>query len=357
MASEEQVAILKKGVENWNRWREQNQDVQIDLKGVDLSNTDLQKVNFAQARLQGANLSFSSLRNANLTFAHLQNANLAHASLERSNLSHVHMEKANLSFASLKRAMLPFAHLAEAKLSAANLRWVRAEDADFRGANLSYAHMEGAILAFSDFSNAHLVGVHMEGVNIRAADFSNSNVSLVKFDQKVFWKILWASRWKPATIWKRRYDFLLDTTLRCKGINSSTCYGSQRFKRFIQDQDYLEETLETAWGKRRFVFWWIFADCGRSLSRWTGWSLAIALLFAYIYWMLGPEHMRPSALELNFTAAVYCSFGIFTTLGSGDIVPQTDVAAMFVVAEVICGYIMLGGLISIFANKLAQRAH
>jgi hypothetical protein len=46
----------------------------------------------------------------------------------------------------------------------------------------------------------------------------------------------------------------------------------------------------------------------------------------------------------------------FTTLGFGDIKPVTNEAAWWVMAEVIAGYIMLGGLISILANKLARRS-
>jgi voltage-gated potassium channel Kch len=51
----------------------------------------------------------------------------------------------------------------------------------------------------------------------------------------------------------------------------------------------------------------------------------------------------------------YYSIVTFTTLGFGDFVPRSLTAALFVMIEVVTGYIMLGGLISIFANKLARR--
>ena len=53
---------------------------------------------------------------------------------------------------------------------------------------------------------------------------------------------------------------------------------------------------------------------------------------------------------------MYYSVVTFATLGFGDIVPLDKGARAVVGAEVILGYIMLGGLISIFANKLARRA-
>jgi hypothetical protein len=44
-----------------------------------------------------------------------------------------------------------------------------------------------------------------------------------------------------------------------------------------------------------------------------------------------------------------------TTLGYGDIVPNSTLGQISVIVEVCIGYMMLGGLISIFANKLARR--
>jgi hypothetical protein len=37
MANDEHVAILKKGVDAWNEWRERNTDVRPDLRAVNLS--------------------------------------------------------------------------------------------------------------------------------------------------------------------------------------------------------------------------------------------------------------------------------------------------------------------------------
>jgi hypothetical protein len=53
---------------------------------------------------------------------------------------------------------------------------------------------------------------------------------------------------------------------------------------------------------------------------------------------------------------LYFSLVTFTTLGFGDVTPITVAARRWVMLEVIIGYIMLGGLISIFASKLARRS-
>ena len=53
---------------------------------------------------------------------------------------------------------------------------------------------------------------------------------------------------------------------------------------------------------------------------------------------------------------LYYSVVTFTTLGFGDIVAVTNWARLAVGVEVVLGYVMLGGLISILANKLARRS-
>jgi hypothetical protein len=61
-------------------------------------------------------------------------------------------------------------------------------------------------------------------------------------------------------------------------------------------------------------------------------------------------------LEWSRISLIYYSVVTFTTLGFGDIVPKSMEATWWVMVEVILGYIMLGGLISIFATKLARRS-
>ncbi len=57
MADEEQLRILReKGVEAWNRWREEHPDVRADLFGADLSGADLGEANLHEADLRAADL-------------------------------------------------------------------------------------------------------------------------------------------------------------------------------------------------------------------------------------------------------------------------------------------------------------
>ena len=62
--------------------------------------------------------------------------------------------------------------------------------------------------------------------------------------------------------------------------------------------------------------------------------------------------------EAPFFTAFYYSIVTFTTLGFGDVTPKPAEAYLqfLVTIEVILGYVMLGGLISILSTKLARRA-
>src|SRR2546430_2026160 len=86
MANQEQLDILKQGVEVWNQWRNQHPFLmRIDLSGAnltganlngaDLSETNLRRVDFIGASLSKANLSYADLSGANLSGANLDVAN------------------------------------------------------------------------------------------------------------------------------------------------------------------------------------------------------------------------------------------------------------------------------------------
>ncbi len=129
--------------------------------------------------------------------------------------------------------------------------------------------------------------------------------------------------------------------------------------RQIQDDRYLMKYRENH--PKLHYLWWLFADCGRSLTRWALWSLGFALLFSFIfygYYLHTPESFQAVYVSKGFSffSFFYYSIVTFTTLGFGDIVPKCGWLQLWVMLEVIAGYIMLGDLISILANKLARRS-
>ena len=82
MANQEQLEILRQGVDAWNKWRASNTMVQIDLGGADLHESDFNGVNLSGANLLYANLSSTNLIRANLKWAILIETNLNLSNLE-----------------------------------------------------------------------------------------------------------------------------------------------------------------------------------------------------------------------------------------------------------------------------------
>lgn len=107
-----------------------------------------------------------------------------------------------------------------------------------------------------------------------------------------------------------------------------------------------------------FWMWGLMSDHGQSFILWLTWCFLLVFIFGMIF--IGPLHgqlsIKPESDIYDWYAPFYYSIVTFTTLGFGDIVPITHTARVVVTLEVIMGYIMLGGLISILANKFARRA-
>ena len=141
MANDEHVAILKKGVAAWNKWRNENPNICPDLRG---------------AKLIGMDLTDANLRRANLSLANLMSGRrLCGADLRGTDLRRANLDGADLRGADLRRANLDGADLADADLRTVNLG-----EADLTSANL-----QGAILVDTDLTGADLTGCRIFGVS------------------------------------------------------------------------------------------------------------------------------------------------------------------------------------------------
>ena len=143
MANREHLRIMKRGVEAWNQWRDQNKDIRPDLQRVNLQR-DLQEANLQEANLQRALLQRADFRRADLQGALLQGANLAGANLTRANLT-----EANLTEANLTRTNLTEANLTEANLNSTSLIY----------ATLTRANLSATALFETVFSDTNLTTV------------------------------------------------------------------------------------------------------------------------------------------------------------------------------------------------------
>jgi pentapeptide repeat protein len=155
MANDEHVAILKKGVDAWNAWRDENPGVRPDLVEVDLTKTDLSGADLSATDLSGANFSEAKLIRANLSGANLRQANLMEANLTGALLSGAFLFAAFLIRTNLSGADLTHALLSGSNLSRANLS----------GAYLMGAFLHGSTLIDADLTDADLTGCRVFGAS------------------------------------------------------------------------------------------------------------------------------------------------------------------------------------------------
>ena len=154
MANEEHLALIKRGVEVWNKWREENPGIKTDLVEADLSGANL-----SGAKLVGVNFWGADLIGTNLVGANLIEADLVKANLSEADFSGVRFLGANLAEANLSRANLSRANLSRANLSRANL-----SKANLIGANLTATQALG-----TNFQRATLTGADLQDWNINSA--------------------------------------------------------------------------------------------------------------------------------------------------------------------------------------------
>lgn len=185
MANEEQLTLLKQGVEGWNLRRIVYPNETIDLGKADLSKADLHGVNLRQADLHGANLSETKLNGASLNKADLLGAVLHKADLQEADL-----QEADLSRADLRETNLRETKLSETKLSGADLC-----RADLYGADLYHVKIDEATQIDAkwklvwelmnqggkqrDLHGADLSGANLRGTNLSESDLRFAQLSLV----------------------------------------------------------------------------------------------------------------------------------------------------------------------------------
>jgi len=177
MANEEQLALLKAGVDGWNIWRKEALDKMVDLSEADLSRAKLQGADLKQAYLVKANLSGANFEEADLTLAKLDGCNLLGANLQRASLKAADLSLANLFGANLSGAYLRGANLHKAKLALAKLKGTNLISAVVAEADLSGARLDGANLLRANLRQSNLEGANLSRANLSRANLSRANLS------------------------------------------------------------------------------------------------------------------------------------------------------------------------------------
>lgn len=176
MANREHVKILKKGVEVWNNWRQENPKIIPNLKKKKLTRAKLSRAN-----LRRANLGMADLSEANLTLADLHGANLRNANVVDANLSDADLSKADLTEADFSGANVYWANLSEASICKTEISWVNLLRADLSKANIRKANFVGSNLGSANLSEAKIFGADFSRVNLSHANLYGATINRVDF--------------------------------------------------------------------------------------------------------------------------------------------------------------------------------
>jgi uncharacterized protein YjbI with pentapeptide repeats len=293
----------------------------MDLSGVDFSGSDLTGIKLTGAKLFKAKFKDAILINADLSNCELTGADLTKANLENVNATHVGLGMATLKDVRMFRTNLEGATLTKADLNGADMRCVCLRGARIREADMSRADFTG-----SDLREADLALCKVAGANFKEVDMRGAHLRGIEGFEKAEW-----------------------IGVDIRDINFAGAYA---LRRSVIDQNYLKEFRERSrFATMLYWLWWITSDCGRSLTRWCFWITLQLLLFAGLFKFVGLDYGdHPTPLS-----PLYYSVVTLTTLGYGDIVPSSSAGQLIAMIEVITGYVMLGGLLSIFSNKMARR--
>lgn len=281
----------------------------------------------------------------------LKCAMLRGAKLDEVDLSEVELRDADMTGASLRGANLSSANLNGVTLVRAHLEGAGLQRVRLRDADLADAHLAGA-----DLTGADLSGALLHDLDLTQVDFKDARLFGTRITDPVWWVEMPRATLSGQTIFPH--------TLPEHPIQDVQGLPPL-LRRQLADAQYLRDLWRKAGGFGRWMIWLWGLTCsfGQSLGRWALCTFLVLVGFGVVY-MFVPFNI--SVFEVangqavsavrrpDFLQAAYFSVSTFMTLGLGDEIPASTVGRLLVIFELVLGYIMLGGLVSIFSNKLAR---
>lgn len=238
---------------------------------------------------------------------------------------------------------------------------------DLRYAPLAGKDIPGAHMWHVNLTGANLRGANLAGASLNNATFDNTDIRGAIFDNVDLGGHI-VSMMGGGTEAQGRVNFLgvqfdRKTTFLRTDLTRNNWSSNPLLKRHVEDLQWLDCWCRQNWWHLYVLhpLWWLSCDCGRSVLRWAVWSLLWSVGFGLVYLNCGESFLLTDGktlAEAHWFMPFYYSVVTFTTLGFGDVTPKPDSAFMqaVITIEVVMGYVMLGGLVSILAAKLARRA-
>ncbi|MGI9608354.1 MAG: pentapeptide repeat-containing protein [Acidimicrobiales bacterium] len=309
---------------------------------IDLTGLNLVRADFAGLDLTGVNLRGLDLSESNLQGARLLGADLEGAILHGCDLSDAELLGANLDGADFTTATLHRTGLGRVSGNSATFFGADATGATFTSSDLTDSDFRTSTLKDARFRETTLDGATFDGAVMREIDLTTSTVDGASF-QKVD---LFNARLRGVTGYKSANWINAD-------LREVDFTGAWLLRRHALDENFIAEFRgQSPRHELLYKLWWVTSDCGRSIGRWSAWTVLVALIYAGVYTQVEISY---GGLETPLSP-LYYSVVTFTTLGYGDVLPGSTTAQILAMSEVVLGYFSLGGMMSILSDKIARRA-
>lgn len=201
---------------------------------------------------------------------------------------------------------------------------------DLAGKNLARKDLSGcdlfaALLRHTQLVQSNLDSSYFSEADIRGADLSWSSARDAFFDNVIF----------------DQSTKLLGVPLQSVNFNlAALLYDQAR-----TEQRIAHLKTRSPWFAA-FLEW--SCDYGRSFGRWGMWALFMIVVHATAFYVVRGGFKGIS----GFGDAVYFSLVTFTTVGFGDIVPESGFAKILTLSDIVTGYVMGGLLVAILAKRV-----
>jgi uncharacterized protein YjbI with pentapeptide repeats len=341
--------------------------VEGSFVGAELCNAQLSNAIGSRAIFTGAKFNDALLVETILESALLDHVDFQGALIRRADLSNAKLTDSDFNGTELDGSRINSADLTDANCCKASIK-----DCNLKSSTLRRTRLSEASLTRSDLSDAILDQIDFDGVDLNG---------VVLFGTKII-NPSWSFKPPIATLFgslKIRDPIPTHPIQDVLGL-------PHVLRRAIADAQYLVEVERRMqvnnWQRLLFRLWGITSAFGQSFTRWLGWSLLVLVVFAGVFTQLdfaSPRYKDKSGTvqgsdlssgevaketrvveaavvvsKLTALKALYVSTVVFTTLGFSDMTPVSTAGRLVVALEVTIGYVMLGALLAILANKLAR---
>lgn len=323
------------------------------LKGLNMKHVNLEGAYLSRVNLKGAYLWFANLEGANLVFANLEGANLLLAKLKGANLWKVNLEGADLRWANLEGADLNLVNLEGADLSYA--KFGRTGLIQKKTPIVSEEESSGDKQFLEDAKIEYKPVTNISGITYNPhTRFYFYPFGLIKWGWKYAWNKLRGKEIPKIPIFAqyKKTKFIGVDTTDLDWSKHPQLIRDIHYQQFL----YAFKKRKPKWFYRpAYWLWGITSYFGESFLLWFFWMSLIVFGFGIVF-SFYPHFMLPQAEVFNNQfEPFYYSGLVFTSLGLGGLKLNSLWGQVLVLAEVMLGFIMLGSLVSFFANKFVRR--